>query len=106
MIFDNIAIVCPDRESDWDGAEGERSDLVDRAVRSCAQLVTDSEEPARDPTRTGPCLHRRALRGAGTVRYGSDDSGGGRLRVKAVRANYGKEASRENCKPASRSRYA
>src|SRR6266566_3769618 len=34
MIFDNIAIVCPDRESDWDGAEGERSDLVDRAAQT------------------------------------------------------------------------
>jgi RNA polymerase sigma factor (sigma-70 family) len=34
MIFDNIAIACPDRESDWEGAEGERSDLVDRAAQT------------------------------------------------------------------------
>jgi RNA polymerase sigma factor (sigma-70 family) len=34
MIFDNIAIACPDRESDWDGAEGERSDFVDRAAQT------------------------------------------------------------------------
>jgi RNA polymerase sigma-70 factor, ECF subfamily len=32
MTFDNIAIACPDRESDWDGADGERSDIVDGAA--------------------------------------------------------------------------
>jgi RNA polymerase sigma factor (sigma-70 family) len=34
MIFDNIAIACPDHESDWDGADDERSHLADGAAQT------------------------------------------------------------------------